>query len=462
MRQMIVLSVAMGIVAAAGFGLSACGGGGGSGGGGTSSSSSITSSSSSSSSIAGAASNVVTAEVDGGPAGVNAIDTLYVTVTICQPGSTTNCIPIPNVQVDTGSYGLRIVYGALTPTQWASLGLTQEATATSQPIAECAQWADGYSWGPVVTADVQISSETGSSVPVHVLEGTTYSAIPPDCANGGVNGEEDTVVSFGANGILGVGPFVNDCGPGCAPGNGNTPVEGTYYDCASGATSANCTDPGNEVLVAQNEQVNNPVAYFATDNNGVIVELPSISASGAATATCVVVFGIGTETNNKVGGATVFPATAQYGTITTVFSDDTGGNTTLTGSYFDTGSNGIFFTDSNLATCTVDTGFFCPSTTQSFNATVEGSSGTPSQVFSFSVGNADNLTVGSLTAFNDLAGTLPTTQNNLPGGPVFDWGLPFFFGQNIFVAIDCTSNSTIDAGVANCATSAPFFATISN
>lgn len=465
MRQMIILSVAMGTVAAAALGLSACGGGGGGGGGG-SSSSSLTSSSSSSSSIAGAGANVVTAEVDGGPSGVNAIDTLYVTVSICPANhtSSTQCVSIPNVQVDTGSYGLRLVYGALTPTQWASVGLTQE-TSAGQPVAECAQWADGYSWGPVVTGDVLVGSETGTSVPVQILMGTAYSAIPLDCNNNGPNGEEDTVATFGANGIIGVGPFVRDCGPGCAT---SPAIDATYYDCAQGATSCcptqvTTTPCSNEITVAQNLQVSNPVAYFMTDNNGVIIELPSIPAAGQATATGVVVFGIGTQQNNMVGNATVFPATQEYGTITTVFSDDTGGSTTLSGSYFDTGSNGDFFTDSNIPTCTVDTGFYCPSSTESLSATIEGMSGTPTQNVSFSVANTDDLTSGasaSFAAFNDIGGSLPGTQNQQPGGGVFDWGLPFFFGQNVFVAIDCASN--YDSGVASCATSAPFFATIAN
>ncbi|HUN75976.1 MAG TPA: DUF3443 family protein [Steroidobacteraceae bacterium] len=475
---MIILSVAMGTVAAAALGLSACGGGGGGGGGG-SSSSSLTSSSSSSSSIAGAGANVVTAEVDGGPSGLNAIDTLYVTVSICPPNHTSSsqCVSIPNVQVDTGSYGLRIVYDALTSAQWASLGLTQE-TSAGQPVAECAQWADGYSWGPVVTGDVVVGSETGTSVPVHLLQGgsnstdtnpapsTPYASIPADCNNGGPNGEEDTVATFGANGIIGVGPFVRDCGPGCAT---SPAIDATYYNCPAGNTPC-CPNPDtatskctSEITVAQNLQVSNPVAYFMTDNNGVIIELPSIPAAGQATATGVVVFGIGTQQNNMVGNATVFPATQEYGTITTVFSDDTGGSTTLSGSYFDTGSNGNFFTDSNIPTCTVDTGFYCPSSTESLSATIEGMSGTPTQNVSFSVANTDDLTSGasaSFAAFNDIAGSLPGTQSQQPGGGVFDWGLPFFFGQNVFVAIDCASN--YDSGVASCATSAPFFATIAN
>ena len=47
----------------------------------------------------------------GGTAAANeaAVNILYVNVTICAPGSTTNCQTIDHVQVDTGSQGLRIL-----------------------------------------------------------------------------------------------------------------------------------------------------------------------------------------------------------------------------------------------------------------------------------------------------------------------------------------------------------------
>jgi Protein of unknown function (DUF3443) len=439
MRQLTVLSVAMGTVAAIALGLTACGGGGSSGSGTTSSNSTSSSSSSSSTSTASAAANVTPAEVDAGPSGVNAVNTLYVTVTVCAPGTTT-CQTIDNIQVDTGSYGLRIIGSVLT----VSLPAETDA-ANAEPLAECAEWADGYSWGPLVTADVQVADQSGSagesasSVPVQIIGQSSYSTVPSDCVNtAAVNNPEDTVATFGANGILGVGPFVQDCGEQCA----STAVAAAYYVCA---TPTSCTN--SEATMAQ--QVSNPVAYFPVDNNGVIIELPAVTSSGAPTVTGSVVFGIGTEANNTVGTATTLPADPNTGNVTTLFN-----GSTLAASYFDTGSNGLFFMDSSITQCTGgDTGFYCPSSTTSFSATVEGYQGTPTATVNFSVANAEDL-APSYTAFNNLGGTLPSSQTG-----EFDWGLPFFFGENVYVAIAC---GTANSGVSNCAAGAPYFAYIGN
>ena len=70
----------------------------------------------------------------------------------------------------------------------------------------------------------------------------------------------------------------------------------------------------------------------------------------------------------------------------------------------------------------------------------------------FRVVDADTLN-GLDTAFDDLAGSLPSSFTT-PAGGVFDWGLPFFFGQRVYVAIACAS----DSGVSDCAAGAPFFA----
>ena len=61
------------------------------------------------------ASNVVSVVVNGGPGG-DSVNTAYTTVTVCAPGSTTNCQTIDNIQVDTGSYGLRLLASALSLT----------------------------------------------------------------------------------------------------------------------------------------------------------------------------------------------------------------------------------------------------------------------------------------------------------------------------------------------------------
>jgi hypothetical protein len=74
----------------------------------------LSGSSSGGSTVTSAASNVAAAVVNSGPSGVNAVNTLFVSLTLCVPGSTTNCQTIDNIQVDTGSSGLRILSSVLT------------------------------------------------------------------------------------------------------------------------------------------------------------------------------------------------------------------------------------------------------------------------------------------------------------------------------------------------------------
>jgi len=221
------------------------------------------------------------------------------------------------------------------------------------------------------------------------------------------------VATFGANGILGVGPFVQDCGDNC--------VNGTsyhfYFSCPSGGGA--CSD--TQVTLAQ--QVANPVASFTTDNNGVIVELPSIPDAGALTATGALVFGIGTQSNNALGSATVL-TTDGAGDVTVNFN-----SSTYTTSYIDSGSNLNYFDDNTLTTCNLGgESYFCPSSEQSLSATIVGQSNVSSNV-TFNVANAQTqLSNTTNSAFDNIAapGSDATT---------FDFGLPFFYGHNVFTAI---------------------------
>ena len=79
------------------------------------------------------ANNVVDVSVSAGPAELSApaVNTLYTTVTVCVPGTTT-CQTIDNIQVDTGSYGLRILAPVLT------LSLPVATTSSSSPRARAA------------------------------------------------------------------------------------------------------------------------------------------------------------------------------------------------------------------------------------------------------------------------------------------------------------------------------------
>ena len=229
------------------------------------------------------ANNVAGVVIDQGPANASSLNTLFVSVTVCVPGSTTSCQTIDHIQVDTGSYGLRILAPVLT------LTLPVETLTNGNSLAECTQFVDGFSWGPVVTADLQIVGETAHSLPVQVIGDSRFTTIPAKCSSTGGT-EEDTVASFGANGILGIGPFELDCGD-C-----DTVIHGLYYACA-----ASCTD----TTVPSNLQVPNPVTRFATDNNGSIIDVPSVAATGAANVSGSLIFGIDTQSNNASGTQTV-------------------------------------------------------------------------------------------------------------------------------------------------------------
>ena len=350
-------------------------------------------------------SNVQPITVNGGP-DFNFVDGAFTSVTVCVPGSTTNCQTISGILVDTGSPGLRILSSALT------VSLPQQTNSTGSPIAECAVFADGVIWGPVQTADVKIAGEQASSLPIQVIGSPNFSNIPQNCTSQGQ--PEDDLASLGANGLLGVGQAIQDCGPACAA-SGNL---GLYYACPS---SSSCTETAEGLA----QQVQNPVASFATDNNGVIIELPAVSGPEASVSGSLI-FGIGTQSNNGLGGATVF-GTDAFGNFHTTYKN------TEYQSFLDSGSNGIFFLDTSttgLPVCVTVHFLYCPSSTQTISAlniAEAGTNGATANV-TFSAGNGDSLVSNANDhAINNLAGPQPG---------MFDFGLPFFFGRNVYVAIE--------------------------
>jgi hypothetical protein len=281
---------------------------------------------------------------------------------------------------------------------------------------ECTAFVQGYSWGPVVSADVQIAGETANSMPVQVIGDPNFTNVPDDCT--GLGTAVNTVADFGANGILGVGPFVEDCGSGCA----EMAVPGSYYACTGTSECA-------ATAVATTAQVQNPVNSFGTDNNGVIVQLPSVPAAGAATLSGSLIFGIDTRSNN---------ASNASGTETVLTVDDgdyltaTFNGRSLSQSFIDSGTNGIYFNDSDLPVCSASglTDFYCPSSTTSLSTTLTGANGVTASV-QFSVANTQSLLNNStFVVFSDLGGTFPGSN------VTFDLGLPFYYGRRVATAIE--------------------------
>ncbi|HUK32505.1 MAG TPA: DUF3443 family protein, partial [Vicinamibacterales bacterium] len=273
-------------------------------------------SSSTSSTSSGAVANTVAISVNGGPNN-DSFNSPFTSVTICVPG-TSNCQTIGGIVIDTGSEGLRILSSAVT------LQLPQQ-TAGSSSIVECLPFLDGFTWGPVQTADVKLAGEVASGIPIQLIGQDKFPTIPSGCASQGPS--EETLADLDANGILGVGPYAEDCGGGCTFTGASNP--GLYYVCPTPSTC-------QVTPLAVANQVQNPVAHFGSDNNGVVIQLPAVAIGGAPAINGVLTFGIGTQSNNALGSATVLTTDAN-GNFTTTFR-----SSSATG-FIDTGSNGLYF-----------------------------------------------------------------------------------------------------------------------
>lgn len=344
--------------------------------------------------------NVVPITVNGASCSANAyFNEPCVSVKVCVPGTST-CQTIDHLLLDTGSVGLRVFSQALT----LQLPTISSGGGT---LAECVGFLDGSAqWGPVVRADVVLGGEPAVTVPIQRVD-AGFSTAPGNCS-----GAQADPATAGFDGILGVGPFPEDCGEGC-----NQDGNRKYFSC----TGSTCTSLATPVR----DQVTNPVAALPVDNNGVVVSLPSVPASGVRSVSGQLILGIGTRTNNQPSGATAFPL------------DDTGQlRTTIGGraglpSFFDTGSNGIFFGESPdpaLTECTDPglTSWFCPASPVTLTATNAGFSGTPTGTVQFQIAS-----IASLPA----SVAVSSAVGGIARGAGVDYGLPFHFGKNVFLVI---------------------------
>ncbi|HET7212815.1 MAG TPA: DUF3443 family protein [Terriglobia bacterium] len=328
---------------------------------------------------------------------------VFTTVTICVPGTST-CQDIPDVLVDTGSIGLRLLSSQVT------LSLPAVTDNSNNQLQECVGFSDGsFVWGAVASADIKMAGEKASSVPIQVIDSSTPPkyAVPNACTNGGTN--ENTVTALGANGILGIGNFKQD--------------SGAYYLCPNGVCQS--------ASVSVNFQLQNPVWMFPQDNNGVLISLPSIGDTGAPSASGSLIFGVGTQSDNALGSAQVY-TTDGSGNFQTTYN-----NVAYSQSFIDTGSNALYFLDAatlGILDCPNYPGWYCPATTTSYKVTASGMNGKSTQL-TLNVANAEALFAangGQNAAFNNLAGDSGSGTSS----DYFDYGLPFFYGRDVFVGIE--------------------------
>ena len=352
--------------------------------------------------------NVLTITVDGSECSAATVvqwpNKPCVRVTICDP-SNTYCQSVNDILLDTGDYGVRIFQQALT--QPGLLAALTQVQSGSLPVYECTEYGDGSAvWGPIQMASVVLAGEPAVQVPIQVIGSSAGN--PSQVCRGTPTFSSPSDAYY--NGSLGLGFFVQDCGPVCASNNMNR----MYYTC-NGAT---CT--GTAVPLAS--QVHNPVASLPVDNNGVSVLFPSVLSGGSPSATGYLVLGIGTQSNNSPSGVVAYGADLN-GNFTTIF------NGASYESFIDSGSNGLFFTDSAIQLCG---DWFCPPSTLTLSATARASGGSPSSDVPFQIANYNTLAASSNHVFFNLGASLPG---------LFDWGLPFFLGRNVYVGIEGTTSS---------------------
>lgn len=353
--------------------------------------------------------NVMAVSVDAGPTG-NEVNRLYADVTICQPGSSGICQTIDHVLVDTGSTGLRLLASELNP----SLLLKGVAAANGSQLLNCVQFLDNsFAWGPVVLADVVLGGVSAPSLPIQVIGDNKYAQFSSACSSGQ---SSDSIQALGAKGVLGVGSFKEDCGPGCA----SIRFNGFYYACAN-STCSNIVS----TTVPLVHQLKNPIAALPEDNNGFVIDLPLVAASGVSRLDGLMVFGIGTKSNNQATNVTPLQLDSDFFVTTST------NQKFFPHSFIDTGSNGLYFDDASIAICkgTNASGFYCPASTITQIATLSSVNGRNAN-FPFTVSHA-------LQSFENTGAAALAHLSGPIGDPyMFDWGLPFFFGRRVFVGIE--------------------------
>lgn len=329
---------------------------------------------------------------------------ITVAVTICAPGSTTNCQRIENIMVDTGSTGLRVQRAAISPDV---LGLPPLLGRDNVPLAECEHFSgkNNAAWGAIRTADVSIGHMHAPGLAIQIVNDDSVQR-PSWCKN---------TARPTSNGTLGIGWRPRDPHTFVA-------VFNHRYTPLDPAIDAN--------------HLANPVAKFTTHNNGEVFNFRDADSHGEKAVKGTITFGIGTADNNRIDGAQYIPLDSN-GLFTTTFD-----GVTFPSSYIDSGTPQLILADPALSVCdTASSYYYDDAATHrsaslqenaaavalnapSAAATPQGDPAVPVDVV------VANRAVACRPVHAGVVGgiaEISTTQGK------FVWGLPFFLGKRVFL-----------------------------
>lgn len=363
--------------------------------------------------------NTISLKVDGGVNG-NYFNGLFGSVTVCKPNTANNnapgnCTTIDHVLFDTGSVGLRLFSQSLP----SGFNLPNSVDSQNNNYAQCMQFASGVTWGTINNADIKMNGEIATNIPVQII-GDSQSTIPQSCASIGKSFQ--VASDLGANGIIGIGLFKQDCGKACETVVNNT----LYYKC----TPTGCTN----TTIPISQQVQNPIAKFPQDNNGTIIVLNDVPDNGAVSTSGTLYFGIGTQTNNTKNLSTI--KTNSRGLINITYNGKV-----FNESFIDSGSSITSFTDPNLKACTKLTDYFCPDTPTNLPILISSFDNSNSLNSSVRINNAETLlSRTNNVVFNNVVGNSDVFSNT-----TIDLGLSYFMGKTVATGLEGT-NSNLGTG----------------
>lgn len=361
--------------------------------------------------------NTVPLIVDGGY-NYDAINRPFIALRLCQSG-TSNCQIFDHILVDTGSTGLRINQSQISSTLLAAL---TPITYQNQNVYQCMQYAAGYDFGQVFSADVRLADKFASSISIEIINDGDQTGIPATCTG---STSFANLNEMGAKGIIGINPY-------SYPDNNYT-SGGVYL-------GSNYTQVNDPTTIPTQLNIN-PVAALGSESSGFIMTLPSVTGASNGILEGSLILGLNTESNNMISSLLAESLiTVVTGSNDSSFpvgffiSSTSAGGVGDTDSIFDSGTPTYYFY-SSMQQCTgSQAGFYCPtSTANSWNSTITPESGSAIslavQIIGYSAIDQSIMPgLGEVASYSNLDLTL--------------YGLTFFFGHSIYVGLMGPAGST--------------------
>ncbi len=364
---------------------------------------------------------------DGGPYGVVA-NQAFISIKLCQPG-TQVCQIIDHIELDTGSVGLRIFKSAL-----GGLSLPNAKDGAGNNIGECFQYGGGETyWGSIEAADVRMAGEVARNIKVQIVD-YDFEQIPAGCPN-----PDKDSTDTRANGVMGTNLFNGECyGADCEAGAVGLDDDGlSYYSCAAG-------QPCTAISMPLAMQLQNPISLLSgRDNNGYLLQLPFVGASGTSQEQGQLIFGIDTQPNNRSSQASHVIRIANDGYFTANLQMN---GITLNGvrGMIDSGTDFWNLPAKLGAAVCADawSPYLCPEAPETLNVSIPDVNGNPTNVVAISIANAQaSMTDSQAVAYTNIAMESSIAPGQADLASEVYLGMAFYYGRTVIEQIGTKSSN---------------------